>query len=279
MFYKGYQYHLKNGALYCLKIYLLIALLTGIMCVDFFQIKQEIYCESAKVPSGSVCDYFLFVMGGIKKYIPSNCEKFLLPIRWLLIHMLICYGSISYTMYDVRKVGIYVVERIGNRMKWFVSKIVWNILFVLSCYLLIWGVVFLSVICLEKQFIYSVTWDYFYTIYGISLDNDGDIVNFYYKIMILLPIVSIMLVCIQCNLILYFKYVYSYCAMCSMLLISAYFCSSYLPGNFLMPLRYNEYEIHHYWYVIYIEIVFVIILTSINLYLRLKKMDLIYLEN
>jgi len=74
----------------------------------------------------SAGDHLFYIFGGMKEYIPSPSDPFQIPYLWLINHLLILYFTLHYASDDLSGVGQQMIYRAGGRIKWWVSKCIWN---------------------------------------------------------------------------------------------------------------------------------------------------------
>ena len=85
----------------------------------------------------SVGDYFCFVLGGPKHIMDNDLSTYVIPVLWLVIQVMIAYASGYYMVKDLHRYGQQVLIRSKSRNKWWISKCIWNILTVISMYLMV----------------------------------------------------------------------------------------------------------------------------------------------
>lgn len=273
-------YDMKNGYRYSYKILLIIMILISWFCIDFYNKKRLYFGTDVVVPLGSVLDYMMFIFGGMKPYIPSPTEPFIFPIRWLFVHMLIFYGTLNYPYYDFTKLGGNILPRVHSKRKWWLSKYLWSSNFVIICYLESLCVIGIFVLLMEKELSFELTDMFVNTIFdGNSpfTTYEGSLV---FDILVLPLVMSVALNVLQITLELFVKPIFSFLIICIILLLSAYFYTPMLFGNYMMPIRSDA--ILEDGMQIQQGIFFACILglsCFIAGAIRLKKYDMIQLDN
>lgn len=91
-----------------------------------------------------IMDYYCYVLGG-PRFIPKGMlEIYQIPVMWLMIQIIIAYIVGYYAVTDLNKYGQQVLLRSTSRLKWWVSKIIWNMITVMLMYAIIFAITFIT---------------------------------------------------------------------------------------------------------------------------------------
>jgi hypothetical protein len=208
---------------------------------------METYYEvrGLDIPGCSFMDYYFYFVAGMRKYIPQTGQSFIIPIKWLLFHLLILYGNLNYPDQDLSEpVGISIIMKSGSRAQWLISKYIWNLSVVLAMYMtaLLAVLVFSEVTGADLSA--AVTPELLLTVM-----NSGTRYTSFTGALgvttVLLPFaVSVAVSTFQLTLTLYAKPVVAFLVTAILMISSAYCQTWWLIGNYAMMYRssYIVYE-------------------------------------
>lgn len=120
------RFDLQNGFWKNRLLLLLPALSAGVFFLDY-RLHLWRWSAAQSLPAPSFADYFLYVYGGMKQYIPRPEDPFQLPILWLLLFLSVSAAVLNYPHRDLQSLGQQVLIRTRGRMLWWASKCVWNL--------------------------------------------------------------------------------------------------------------------------------------------------------
>lgn len=227
----------KNG-LFKNKVLLLSALiLSGAFFLDFDN-NVRMANRSGFSISPSYADFFLYVYGGMKEYIPSPTNLFRFPIVWILWFVFLLFSTLNYPYNDLQSFGQQILVRTKGRSLWWTSKCGWNVLS--SC-------VFHGIIALAGLLLCPLTGVRLSGVVNMQLlqvnfqINSEQLVSKAVSIpffVFLLPLLlSTGLSLLQMTLSLFLKPLFSFLAMAVLLVSSAYLLSPFVVGNYAMLVR------------------------------------------
>lgn len=236
-FFKLLKYDLKNGFQIGLLNLFVIAVFVLAFCIDFYLRKSGAYIFDEYTPAGSVIDYLFYLFAGMKEYTPSVTESFIFPVKWLLLQLFILYSTLYYPYRDLSSLGLNILVRTEGRITWWLSKVLWNIIYVLASYLVIFLTDLLFCIIMQEPISLDITPMFVNDLLeaGSPFDTFSD--NLVYIILFLPLFISIALNLLQMTTVLLIKPLYSFGMMAVILLASAYLLNPFLPGNYAMPIR------------------------------------------
>lgn len=185
---------------------------------------------------GTVMDYLLYITQGMEVFHFSPKEYFSIPIYWFVFQIGISYMIAYYPEKDFHNFGKKIFPASGSRLKWWFSKCIWGALNAVFYFL----VLLLAVIAVAGFHGAEMTWTFSEEImtafFGSNMQylSMGDA----WLISVILPcLMTIALSLLQILLSFILTPVVSFAMMCGIYIISAYYTSWVLPGNYTMWLR------------------------------------------
>lgn len=218
-----------------IKLFFLIGIMTGIDGITMYMIRnvEDLYHVKATVP-----DYICFVLGG-PKHIPVNMfEMYEIPVLWLAPGVMIAYLVGYYAMTDLDTYGMQILIRSGSRIKWWLSKCIWNGFMVMLSYTLIYlGIIGIAVIN-DARFQFSLTPEIAMNVCNISELNGDN--SSYMLVLLLMPlVVTLAISMLQMTLALIFSPIISFIISQSIIFLSTIFEYQFLIANYGMLSHYN----------------------------------------
>lgn len=233
-FFKILVYDLKNGMSDNVPKYIVAFLLFVALGLSFNKIAVRGF-EQQYIPS--FIDYIAYIFKGMKTYVPNETAIFDIPITWFIIQTLICLLVARYPVKDLCTHGTQIIIRAEKKSKWWISKCIWIVLTVVLFYLI--GFLAVLSVCLLKGG----------TLTGINhnlnrLANGFDFIGIsnirLVLTLLVLPVaISIALSMVQMLISFILTPIYSFMIIISLHIITAYYCTPILLGNFSMVLRNN----------------------------------------
>ena len=190
---------------------------------------------------GSITDCMVFILRGMGRVeMTEVMERFQVPFSWLLVFGVCLLANLDYASDDLSRFGLQIIVRSGSRVKWWLSKCVWNICASVQCaVLLLLGLLLASAFGLLRPTFECdeelVTLLLSEVLWGAEAElSTRELV----MQLVLCPMaVLAALELIQMLLSLYIKPVFSFLAILAVLTASAYCASPLLIGNYAMLLR------------------------------------------
>lgn len=236
-FTKLLYYDFKNGFLIGWSKFLLLLVLIIAYCFDFYLRKSNAYIFDEIIPQATWIDYVFHVFAGEKEYVPSLTEPFVFPVKWLLFHLFILYSTLYYPSRDLSTLGLNILVRTKGRFSWWISKVSWNVCYVLALYIVTFTTVGMFCLIIGEPLSFNLTSMFINDIFNASSPYESYSNKLVSSILLLPLIISIGLNLVQMTLALFVKPLYSFGLMAVMLLASTYYLHSYLPGNYAMLIR------------------------------------------
>ena len=188
----------------------------------------------------SLGDSFLYTYGGIKEFIPSPNELFIIPYLWILNNLLVLFFTLHYANDDLNGYGHQLILRTENRTSWWFSKCIWNSIIIIIYYIIAWIVTTLNALLRGAELNFEIS-EYMSVImvFGSNqIASSGWILLLEITLMPL--IITIALGMVQMALSLVFKPAFAFIFSSVMLISSAYYMTPYLIGNFAMAVRSDK---------------------------------------
>jgi len=230
------KYDIGWGILDKWKKYLVMLILSFIITLIFIKNCQIHYLNKSIDSMPGFLDYLMNLFHGMKKFTPDGKSQFNIPVEWMAFHLLIAFSIGNYIMDDLEKCGINIIIRVRSRNKWIISKIIWNVLAVLSFYIVVYiGIVILALIKTGKLQL-TLNQSVCSSLFQLNNFDVGQAKCLF--AIILLPIISSLAISqMQMFLSLIIKPVISFLIVASILILSAYSMTPYFIANYSMVQR------------------------------------------
>ena len=236
-FFKLIKYDLTYG-IFNLKSIIKYAIFILFFILACFELGGKI--NNFNYNGATLGDYFLYIFGGIKEYIPSPNDPFQIPYLWLINHLLILYFTLHYASDDLSGVGQQMIYRAGGRIKWWVSKCIWNFTSVVSYYFISFTVIITYSLIKENAIKLSFSSFMRDIIYFGPKDLGLETWDIVLEVSLMPFLVTLALSILQMALSLVFKPAFAFIFSSVMLISSAYYMTPFLIGNFSMAVRSDK---------------------------------------
>lgn len=273
-------YDIKNGCLKNIKL-LLFPMVYEIVVLFAMMQKVVSYEKYGMEVEKHLGDILLYNFGGMPKYVLSAEKVFEFPVIWTVFLVLILFATLSYPMTNLQGFGNKVLVKGQNRIKWWLSKCLWNLL----CNAIFFGliIVIILIFCQIKGIPFDMHINTEMQTVLFEPNADTELVKdafMPFGELVLVFLLSVTICQLQMLLCLWFKPVYSFMIMCMMMLASAYFQSVFLIGNYAMLIRHSWINVDGMDCSIGIPVTCVLIVfTVIAGFMRFKRFDIIQEEN
>lgn len=273
-------YDIKNGCIKNLKLLLFPILFETAVLFMLWQ-KMNSYAQYGISTQKHMGDVLLYNFGGMEKYELSVENVFQFPVIWMLLFVMILFVTLSYPMNNLCGFGNKILVKGKSRVKWWLSKCIWN----LFCNIIFFGIIFILILCFCSisgiKSGLQVNTDMQAVLFDLGADTSlkphaimpvGDIVMVF--------MLSVAICQIQMALGLWLKPIYSFMVMSMVLLLSAYFQSVFVIGNYAMLIRHSWINEDGIDCKVGIPVMCLIIfITVIVGVIRFKKYNIIQEEN
>lgn len=218
------------------KYKLLIILLIAVSsCIELYLYKRMYYSQT-DVPQATYMDYLFFILRGRRPYDPETELRFIFPARWILIYLYLLYATLYYPYKDLlNSIGNHLLVLGRSRRWWWISKCIWNILFVMCYFAAIYAATFSFCIIMNEGITGSITESLAVNLMEAEFVSDGSMLAIYTVFVPVLTAIALSL--LEMFLALFIKPFFGFCTAAVLLLVSSYFFSPWLIGNYAMPMR------------------------------------------
>ena len=210
-----------------------------ILCIGICLIGRNVMSEYEGQNVGvSIGDYVCFVLGGPKHIINGDLTTYTIPVLWLIIQVMIAYISGYYTVRDLHTYGQQILDSVRTRSKWWISKCIWNVVMVISMYLMIYATIVLVALLSGAKTSMQLTTEIVMSACNINMRNG----TFFEEMIILLvmPMVaSIALSMLQTTVALMTSPIIGFIFSQSIVFLSTIFEYKFLISNYGM-LSHNK---------------------------------------
>lgn len=185
---------------------------------------------------GTFLDYVMYAMYGMPVYVFDPKDFFEMPMYWFIFQMGIAYFTAYYAASDFKQNGkvLFVVAK--TRGSWWISKCLWCILLVLLYYVSVYAGIGISAWANDAEMSLKITNEATLSWYG-QMAADSSLVHIYMAVFILPITATIAISLIQMFLSFIISSVVSFAGVCGMYILSAYYTTCFLPGNFTIWIR------------------------------------------
>lgn len=223
-------------------------------------------------------DVIMFELGGSLPMMAFSVENTAgLPTAWLLAHILICYFTLYYLSDDLSHGGMQIIFRMRDKSLWWLSKVIWNIISVVSCYLVGYGTLYILCVLTGKNAGLSINPALFSVAFSEALPNMQASESAQFLCLCVLPcVVGITINLLQMALTLFVKPIFAYIASCVYFIGGAYYAHPLMISNYAMPVRGAAIGIYNFRFAPGVWICLIFCLAAIIAgSVRINKMDIV----
>ena len=230
-FYKILHHDIQCGLLR--RRYFLIPLVALIPLIEFLWL-TKIYDVT-----GTTMDMLLYIFKGAApvSVIPGASEKVELPVLWLFLVGACLLINMDYILNDLAANGQQIIIRCKKRLKWYLSKCIWNILSSLLYFALLLASIAVVGSLSGNKVSISITPDtlaVLFDIWGLETVSSCQAI----LVGIVMPCATIMaLNLLEMTLCLFVKPILSFLVCIGTLVLAIYIDNSFLLGNGAMTIR------------------------------------------
>lgn len=183
-------------------------------------------------------DYILYAFRGMKVFCKSD-KGFTVNVIWIMYNVYLAYIVSDYPFRDLTGYGQIMLLYSKKRSYWWISKCIWNITSVFIFYLLAYGT--LAICSIITGEISLCLFPHTTVQLGFSqMNTEGISQKTILIISFILPLItSISISLLQMTISLILQPILGIVSVAGMLVASAFYCTYWLPGNYLMIMR-NE---------------------------------------
>lgn len=237
-FIKLLWFDLKNGFLKNRVLSVPAILFAILFCFDVSR-KMMFFIHENPGLTISLGDYFTYIYGGMKEYIPSPTEPFMFPVVWTITMLAISYATLQYPFRDLQLAGQQILYRTKGRSKWWLSKCTCNVLSTLGYHMIFLTIMVLFCIIQKGDMSLHIHKEVLTSLFAIKKEALTGRFELRWLHIVLPVFISIGLNLFQMTLSLFMKPVFSFFVTLILVLSSSYLLSPYLIGNYAMAVRSN----------------------------------------
>lgn len=234
------SFDLKQGIGMKKKNFLVPVLLLVIMCTGYYLTLLRGSREPGAKIGPAVLDYLFYAFEGMPLFRKELREAFFIPAGWVVFYFWLVYINGKYPKTYLSGIGTQVLLRSGNIQYWWLSKCIWTVAHTCLYYAAAY-VTIAAFAILTGSWKLGLTPEYHTKVLPASLEAVS--IQRFLLIAVVLPIlVSIALCLLQTILSLLTNTVIGILGLVAILIASAYVCTWYWVGNYLMVLRNDSFE-------------------------------------
>jgi hypothetical protein len=216
---------------------------SGVVCGNFLVRLYSDFAYKGISVHASLLECLMYIFRGMKEYNPDKNNIFELPIVFVVLNLYLAYLIGDYAVRDLEGYGLHMLLKTGSRVKWWISKCIWNVATVFLFYVS----VFIGVACVFAAFeradgsLLNVNDNVLDFILGKSREalEFRDIMLFFAVLMITSAAISLC----QMAVSLYLKPLAGFILVAVLYVVSGYYMSGLLPGNYMMLYRSSSVDV------------------------------------
>lgn len=281
-FIKTLLFDLYNGIVKKVFLFICPALIALISVADgISKINSYVSISDNSYTQHSLGDLWFYIYGGMEKYVYTPGNTFDFPVIWTFVFFVCALLVLNYPTKDMLGTGAHYLVSGGSRSKWWLSKVIWNILSTIIYH----GIIFLVIVVLCVISNIDIRFGINQPLIEYMYEFKNEVILYFVesipvKVILLPVVISVAMNLLQMTLTLFIPPVHSFIVNCGFMVASAYMMTVFFAYNFAMPLRYNWiYEggfNYKYGYIVAAGIIVVSIITGL---IRFKYYDIIKKED
>ena len=184
-------------------------------------------------------DNIMYMLKGMSVYIEGKGRDFKLPVCWMTVQFACSVVVFNYIKTDIRGIGTGIIIRMRSKKKWWLSKCIWNVCSVALLYILLYAG------CCIVSLMYNGTMGFnreiFLELNGVAYGS-VDIKSVILFLIFMPMLTSIALSLLQMCMSIVISPVISLMSIMVIDILSCYFTTPFLVGNYSMLLRSAIYK-------------------------------------
>lgn len=277
-FIKNILFDIRNGITKHYMLFLCPLVLTAFLAADCIKnIKAFIEINTGGNVENSFGNVWMYIYGGMEKYVSSVDNPFKFPIVWTTIFVFAALLVLIYPTKDMLGIGTHVVVSGGSRGKWWFSKVIWNMASTLIYHAIIICTLILACLMAGIEIKPGININLLQALCEFESVGDFKMKETLPIAVFFLPIViSVAMNLLQMTLTLFINPNYSFIISCSVMILSAYLMTPFAVYNYAMSLRYSYIYNHgiKYQYGFVVALAIAVISVIIG-YFRFLNYDII----
>lgn len=262
------------------KVLCMVIVFTSIMMTFLYVLHiNKYFLKNENVLEITIVDIILYLFKGMKKYIPSEKNPFIIDWQYMLWNILLSVLIGQYASKIGRDNDLLVLVKSKSKGKWYFSKIWWCLITILFYFFLIFlgiiiGMVISGVFFSNIQIKFDITYNE--SLYKSMYSNMYSAYSLLARFFVLNVLSYVCIYIPQMIITVFTNTFLGYVYIVSILIISAFYANWYLIGNYQMLYRYEElylFNQNFIWSIILVILV-VFIVCIVGRYL-IEKNDLL----
>lgn len=238
MFFKILKYDLKNTIIKKYKNYILTFF---VFCWFLLDAYMRIFYSDIPIKNVTVTEIVMFIFNGMKEFVPGSEEPFSFPIMWMVIFVLLLFFTLYYPYNDIMGYGKNVLIASTSRTAWWLSKCVTTICICIVYFFIAAMSILIFAFAFGLKFELTVKPEVFATLlrYGIHEGFNLSPEPLYMVLTVfVLPFIFAIAMCLfQMLLTLIIRPFASIIVVTAIFMVSAYYVSPFMIGNYAMTQR------------------------------------------
>lgn len=238
MFFKILKYDLKNTIIKKYKNYILTFF---VFCWFLLDAYMRIFYSDIPIKNVTVTEIVMFIFNGMKEFVPGSEEPFSFPIMWMVIFVLLLFFTLYYPYNDIMGYGKNVLIASTSRTAWWLSKCVTSICICIVYFFIAAMSILIFAFAFGLKFELTVKPEVFATLlrYGIPEGFNLSPEPLYMVLTVfVLPFIFAIAMCLfQMLLTLIIRPFASIIVVTAIFMVSAYYVSPFMIGNYAMTQR------------------------------------------
>ena len=238
MFFKILKYDLKNTIIKKYKNYILTFF---VFCWFLLDAYMRIFYSDIPIKNVTVTEIVMFIFNGMKEFVPGSEEPFSFPIMWMVIFVLLLFFTLYYPYNDIMGYGKNVLIASTSRTAWWLSKCVTTICICIVYFFIAAMSILIFAFAFGLKFELTVKPEVFATLlrYGIPEGFNLSPEPLYMVLTVfVLPFIFAIAMCLfQMLLTLIIRPFASIIVVTAIFMVSAYYVSPFMIGNYAMTRR------------------------------------------
>lgn len=239
MFFKILKYDLKNTIIKKYKNYILTFF---VFCWFLLDAYMRILNSDISIKDVTITEMVMFIFNGMKEYIPGGEESFAFPMMWMVIFVLLLFFTLYYPYNDIMGYGKNVLIASTSRTVWWLSKCVTTICICIVYFFTAALSIFIFAFSFGLKFKLTVKPEVFSRLLTLGGIPEGFNLSPEPLYMVLtvfvLPFIFAVAMCLfQMLLTLIIRPFASIIVVTAIFMVSAYYVSPFMIGNYAMTQR------------------------------------------
>ncbi|HIR90311.1 MAG TPA: hypothetical protein IAC01_00795 [Candidatus Limicola stercorigallinarum] len=219
---------------------LVVLVLLMVFCVvsvhAWFTVAEGALALDGLIDGLTLGDYCADVLKGMKPFSAAQFETFTVPVAWMLVMLLAFYTTVTFPSRNLAHFGGAQLAASGGRWTWWLAKCAWVVLSTCLYWLVALVALALVALVLGNDMTLNVSNGYALNVeYALNVAAlpPYNVLSFLASV----PVMTCGLALVQLALSINTRPMVGFCSMIAVLVVSAFYLTPLLPGNYLMTAR------------------------------------------